>query len=259
MMRMLVDGSNLLHKQFYAKPSAEAAAEGFCGWLDVLSGAYGGSSLVIALDHPDGCAWRRELNPNYKANRSEKPSELTQLLDRVEEMASDYETYQVPGFEADDILATLARRSENVGERVVIVSSDKDLLQCLNSGRVTILQKFKTYRGRLESPEWMSYSELFDRFGVTPPQWPEYRALVGDSSDGMPGVPGIGPEMGRSILSKFSCVEHFVHAVKRFQPLPGISESAARKVVKCFDSGEFERWRRIHRLERNVPLQASAA
>lgn len=257
-MRMLVDGSNLLHKQYYAKPSAEAAAEGFRVWLDVLHRAYGGSSLAIALDHPDGCSWRRELNPNYKANRSEKPSELTQLLDRAQELSRDYATYQVPGFEADDILATLARRSENNGDRVVIVSSDKDLLQCLNSGRVTILQRFKTYRGRLESPDWISYSEFFERFGVTPAQWPEYRALVGDSSDGMPGVPGIGPETGKSILSVFASVEDFVDAVKRFQPLPGISESAARKVVRCFDSGDFERWRRIHRLERNVPLQASA-
>lgn len=149
--------------------------------------------LAVTLD-PPGPSFRHEIFADYKANRKERPEDLRAQIDRLEEVI---EAYAIPCFvearyEADDLIATLVKQARAAGLRVVIVAADKDLLQLVGDGVIM----YDTMRERVFGPE---ETEL--KLGVPPHQVVDYLAMVGDSSDNVPGVKSIGPKTASKLLA----------------------------------------------------------
>lgn len=195
---LLLDTYSLLFRAFHALPA-------MCTSTGVPTGALYGTSVLLlkllreetpagvtfALDAP-GETFRRALYPGYKASRPSTPGELaaqlTELPALIEALGAP--AFAVPGFEADDILATLARELGAGGQPVCIVTGDRDLLQLARDG-VEIL--FVGQRGRAHVRYDAAAVEA--RFGLSPERLPSYVALVGDPSDEIPGVPGVGAKI----------------------------------------------------------------
>jgi DNA polymerase-1 len=155
--------------------------------------------LAVAMDSP-GKTFRDELDERYKANRPPPPPDLPMQMMRCKEVV---EAYRIPifvgdGLEADDFLAIAVQRAKERNLRVVIVSADKDLLQLVDSDRVLMWDG----RDKVYGP-----NEVVDKFGVPPAQVRDLLALVGDASDNVPGVPGIGPKTAADLLKEFGSFE----------------------------------------------------
>jgi len=207
----LIDGFSLLYRAFYALPQTIATSAGL-----PTNALYGFTSMVLKLldggkeDVGLGVVWdsgkpafRMEVYPEYKANRSSMPEELKAQLDHLDEIleAMNIPAVRAEGFEADDVLATLSRRVPEDVE-LKIVTGDQDAMQLVN-GKVRVL---RTTRGVSEIKEY-GREEVVAEYGVSPEQIPDYKALVGDSSDNIPGVRGIGPKGAASLLKQFGTVE----------------------------------------------------
>jgi DNA polymerase-1 len=188
---LLVDGSGYIFRAFHALPPM-TRADG-----TPVNAVYGFTSMLMKLVddvQPDRIAvifdtsrktFRSDIYPEYKANRSEPPEDLIPQFALVREATTALSLPQLEmhGFEADDLIATYASLAEAQGLQTVIVSSDKDLMQLVR-GNVTMLDPMKQ---RQIGPD-----EVVERFGVTPDKVVDVQALAGDSTDNVPGVPGIG-------------------------------------------------------------------
>lgn len=186
----------LLHRWWHAQP--KDVAERFASHVREL-GRDHGDYTVVALDCT-GPTWRHQLFPAYKANRENTPERRAireQIVIATEVFRSlGVKTVQVDSYEADDLLATLARRASAKGFAVVVHTGDKDMVQ-LMSDRVRIH----------DDRDWVTVATTVQRFGVLPVQLLDYLSMVGDSSDNIPGVKGMGPVAAKSILNDFPTVD----------------------------------------------------
>jgi DNA polymerase I len=206
----LIDGYSLLYRAFYALPHSIATSSGL-----PTNALYGFTSMVLKLLDSEeevgiGVVWdggmpafRVEVFPEYKANRSSMPEELRVQLDHLDEIleSMNIPAIRAEGFEADDALATLSKRVPEDVE-LFIVTGDQDAMQLVD-GRVKVL---RTTRGVSETKEY-GRQEVIEDYGVTPEQIPDYKALVGDPSDNIPGVRGIGPKGAAKLLREFGSVQ----------------------------------------------------
>jgi DNA polymerase I len=206
----LIDGYSLLYRAFYALPQSITTSSGL-----PTNALYGFTSMVLKLLDAEeevgiGVVWdsgkpafRMEIFPEYKAHRSSMPEELRVQLDHLDEIldSMNVPAIRAEGFEADDALATL---SQQVPEHVelYIVTGDQDAMQLVD-GRVKVL---RTTRGVSETRTY-GRDEVVEEYGVTPEQIPDYKALVGDPSDNIPGVRGIGPKGAANLLQEFGSVQ----------------------------------------------------
>jgi 5'-3' exonuclease len=201
MLALLVDGLNLVRRIYAAVPGDEDTAEHDDGVLRsctrsierALAGI-GPSHALCAFDGA-GRSWRHELLPTYKANRPPMPETLAQLLPRIREAfeADGVRCVEVPGFEADDVLASIAVRIAARGGEAVILSTDKSMLSLLRDGvRV---------RNHFDERE-LDASYVRERFGVAPDRLPSWLALVGESSQGVPGVRSVGPKTATRLIAE---------------------------------------------------------
>ncbi len=158
--------------------------------------------FVVAMDSR-GPTFRHEVDVRYKATRPAPPPDLSQQMARVEEIvrAWDVACFSRDGFEADDLIASVTARSLAEGWRVVIVSADKDLMQLVRDedDRVVL---WDSMRDRVYGPR-----EVREKLGVPPSQVRDFLALTGDTSDNVPGVPGVGPKTASDLLAQFGSVE----------------------------------------------------
>jgi DNA polymerase-1 len=116
------------------------------------------------------------------------------------------------GFEADDQLATITAIGLATDRQVVLASPDKDIRQCLVSGRVSILRGFTVEHGKLKRPEWLTAKGVEEKYGVRPEQWTDFQALTGDAGDGIEGCPGFGPVNAQKVLSAAGTLDRvFTH------------------------------------------------
>src|SRR3712207_5363124 len=205
----LIDGYSLLYRAFYALPQSIATSSGL-----PTNALYGFTSMILKLLDSEeevglGVVWdsgkpafRMEVFPEYKAQRSSMPEELRVQLDHLDEIleAMNIPAIRAEGFEADDVLATLSRRIPD-GTELMIVTGDQDAMQLVN-GSVKVL---RTTRGVSETKAY-GRDEVIEEYGVTPEQIPDYKALTGDPSDNIPGVRGIGPKSAASLLREFGSV-----------------------------------------------------
>src|SRR5207248_3230897 len=205
---LLLDGNSLAYRAFFALPTDLATASG-----QVTNAVFGFTSMLINLlkDHqPDGIGvafdrpeptFRHELVPEYKAGRAEAPDILRQQMGLVRQVL---EALKIPmvdasGFEADDVIATLATQAKEKGDEVIVVTGDRDEYQLVEDPHVKVL-----YNRRGVS-DYVLYDEagIKERTGVTPLQYPEYAAMRGDPSDNLPGVPGVGEKTAAKLINDY--------------------------------------------------------
>lgn len=242
-----VDANSQLHKLYHAM-GAQAAAGVFMAYLDAFRRLFAGkraSNVFVAFDGADGTKWRKELDPSYKGNRSEKAADLLELLEQamVATMDMGYEVLAPTDCEADDVIAAIVARHNS--QRVMMVSADKDLFQLLEPGRVNQLRSFSVVAGSLNKPVFFTAAQLVEKFGVHPHQWPAYRALVGDKSDGMSGILDCGPKKAVAILS--GCRDLADALSDRWRIPDGIRD----RVMRAWESGQLASWERIATLRRD--------
>jgi DNA polymerase-1 len=224
---ILVDGSSYLYRAFHALPELTnkageptGAVHGVLNMLNKLVRETSPTHLAVVFDAP-GKTFRDDLYADYKANRPPMPDDLRAqvdpLLSAIE--ANGWPLLRITGVEADDVIGTLATRAANAGMSVVIVTGDKDMAQLVNE-RVTLLDTMP--RGPARQPRPTDKAGVVERFGVRADQIIDYLALVGDSSDNIPGVPKVGAKTAVALL------EHFDHVDDILANLPDVAELPVR-------------------------------
>ncbi len=250
---MLIDGNSLTYRAFFALPTDMATAGG-----QVTNAVFGFTSMLINLmrDHrPDNIAvafdlptptFRHKRVPTYKAGRKETPDILRQQMGLVREVI---ETLKIPildaeGFEADDILATLATQARDAGQDVIVVTGDRDVYQLVEDPHIKVL-----YNKRGVS-DYALYDEagILERTGVKPTDYVLYAAMRGDPSDNLPGVLGVGEKTAAKLVNKYETIDSIFEHVD--EQTPKLSENLANGEDQVRLNAE------IMVLLRDVPLKA---
>ncbi len=231
----LLDGHSLAYRAFYALPPDLATPSG-----QVTNAVFGFTSMLIKLldeESPDAMAvawdrkeptFRSERYPEYKATRESAPDIFRSQLPLIREVLDAMEIPQVSlaGFEADDIIATLAERGRELEYDVVVVTGDRDAFQ-LSSDDLTILYTRRGISDTVKAtPAWIE-----ERYGVTPDRYVEYAALRGDSSDNLPGVPGVGEKTAAKLIVAHSSLEDLFASLDELTPKLRENLAAAEEQV----------------------------
>jgi DNA polymerase I len=213
----LIDGNSIAYRAFYALPEDLATKSG-----QVTNAVFGFTRMLIRLikdHHPEAVAvawdvsretFRTESYPEYKANRLKAPDHFRSQLPLMDEVLGALHITQLreEGYEADDIIASLTKRAVDEGWEVLIVTGDRDAFQ-LVGGPVKVLY---TRRGIsdtvLADEDWVT-----DRYGISPSQYVEYAALRGDTSDNLPGVPGVGEKTAAKLIAEYGSIDGVFGAV----------------------------------------------
>jgi DNA polymerase-1 len=207
----LIDGNSLAYRAFYALPETITTSDGF-----PTNALYGFSMMMVKIladYHPCAVvvAWdagkkvfRHEDFAEYKAHRKPTPDNLSLQLQRFDELikAFGFESFRKEGYEADDILATFAREARDRGQKTVIVTADRDALQLAGNG-IYIMTNTKG----MSEVKVYDRDAVIDRYGIPPEKVPDFIGLKGDTSDNIPGVPGIGDKIAAELLQRFDSVE----------------------------------------------------
>lgn len=210
---VLIDGHSILNRAFYGVPvftNSEGvhtnAVFGFLNILFKIMDEQKPDCMVVAFDvhHP---TFRHEMYEGYKGTRKPMLPELREQVPLIKEVLSkmNITTAELPGYEADDIIGTLSKQGEKEGMNVAVISGDRDLLQ-LASDKTTICIP-KTKKGQT-TVEYYNTEQVMELYKVTPKQFIDVKALMGDASDNIPGVPGIGEKGATNIISKFGSIEN---------------------------------------------------
>ena len=203
----LLDGSSYIYRAYYGiRDLATAggmptnAVLGFTKLLLDLLTEHRPDYLAVVLDCPREETFRRELYPAYKAQRDAVPADLHPQFPYIRKIlaALNIPALEAPGFEADDVIATLARAYAAQGIEVTVVTGDKDLLQIVGD-KISLLDTMKGKRSRQQ--------EVLDRFGVPPELVADVLGLAGDTSDNIPGVPGIGEKTAIGLVQRFGSLD----------------------------------------------------
>jgi DNA polymerase-1 len=205
---MLIDGNSLLYRAFFALPSDMATASG-----QVTNAVFGFTSMLINLikDHqPDQLVasfdrpepnFRHDMVQGYKEGRAETPDILRQQMGLARQLieALHIPMIDAPGYEADDVIATLATQAADAGDDVIVVTGDRDTYQLVRDPSIKVL-----YNKRGVS-EYALYDEagIEEKTGVAPSSYPQYAALRGDPSDNLPGVPGVGEKTAAKLINTY--------------------------------------------------------
>ncbi len=205
---LLIDGHAMAFRAFFALPAesfsdgrgqATNAVYGFTRMICKVVAAENPTHVAVAFDLPGG-TFRDRIYDQYKAGREETPQEFRGQIGLIQQVldALGVAWFTVEDYEADDIIATLATRAESRGEETVIVSSDRDAIQ-LVSEHVTLLQPVK---GVTELRR-MDPAAVEEKYGVSPRLYPDLAAMVGESADNLPGVPGVGPKTAAKWITQY--------------------------------------------------------
>ncbi len=249
---LLIDGNSLTYRAFFALPADMATASG-----QVTNAVYGFTSMLINLlrdHHPDQVAvcfdrpeptFRHLAIPTYKAGRAEAPDILRQQLGLVRQVVEvlHLPVLELTGFEADDLMATLATRSRDRGDDVIVVTGDRDAYQLVEDPHIKVL-----YNRRGVS-DYAFYDEagIVERTGVTPKQYTEYAALRGDPSDNLAGVPGVGEKTAAKLINAYDGLDGIFANLDRQTPKLRQSLAAHEATVR--------RHAEIMVLVRDVPIE----
>jgi len=236
----LVDGSGYIFRAFHALPALTrksdklpvGAVAGFCNMLwkllvDARNTDVGvtPTHFAVIFDY-SSTTFRKEIYPEYKANRSAPPEELIPQFGLIREAtrAFNLPCIELEGFEADDIIATYARQAEATGAEATIISSDKDLMQL-------VTERVHMYDGMKDKQ--ISIPEVIEKWGVPPELMIDLQSLTGDSTDNVPGIPGIGPKTAAALLLEYGSLDALMeraHEIKQEKRRENIM--AARELVK---------------------------
>ena len=239
---VLIDGSGYIFRAFHALPmmmSPEGvpvnAVFGFTKMLMKLMDDLQPSHVLVIFD-AGRVTFRNDIYPEYKQNRTDPPDELVPQFSLVRDAteAMSLPVTELPGFEADDLIASYAKMAHESGTDCLIVSSDKDLMQLVRPG-VTMLDPMKQRR--------ISDAEVVEKFGVLPNRVVDVQSLAGDSTDNVPGVPGIGIKTAAELINQFGDLDSLLAGAetikqpKRRENLVNFAEQAriSRELVRLKD------------------------
>lgn len=251
----LIDGYALIYRAFFAMISRPlttsrgentSAAWGFTKFLIKILEEHRPEYLGVVFDA--GTSERHEIFPAYKATREKMPDELEASLPRVRDII---EAFHVPvleleGYEADDVIGTLATRASEVGLDTVIVSGDKDFYQLINPS-VSLLNPGRGGAAAVEE-EWVDMRNAHERLGVPPHHVVDYLGLIGDTSDNVPGVRGIGPKTAVSLIEKFGSIENMLANTEAIT-----SKRAREALTECGDDARLSK--QLVTIHTDLPLE----
>lgn len=229
---LLVDTYSLFFRAYHALPPMNTASGeptsalyGFSSVLLKELREQRPSALAFAVDAPKR-TFRHERYEAYKGTRDAVPSPLVAQFGRLSELLAAFEApvFCCPGFEADDVLATLAHRLREQGRSALVLTGDRDLLQLAHGG-VEVM--FVGARG--QKPVRYDAAKVEERFEVPPHELPAWIALVGDNSDNLPGVPGVGPRTAAKWIRQYGSVTALLEHITEVQPARLVPELAARR------------------------------
>ena len=216
----LIDGNSLVYRAFFALPESIATSEGvptnaifgFASMLVKILTEHGTKPTVVVWDA--GSSGRKEVYAEYKAQRTSRPDLLRQQWPHFEPLveAFGYRNVHVDGFEADDVIASIAERARTADPPVpvVVVTGDRDAFQLIDpEGSVKVMA---TSRGITETRLY-DHEAVVDRYGIAPELIPDFYGLKGDASDNIPGVPGIGDKTASDLLQRFGSLEEVLSSI----------------------------------------------
>ena len=248
----LVDGSGFIFRAFYALPPM-TSPEGI-----PVNAVYGFTNMLLKLikeieaKENDLCGiaivfdssrktFRNEIYPEYKANRSDPPPDLVPQFSLIREATRAFglPSVELLGYEADDIIATFAKAAIDQNMKVTIFSSDKDLMQLVDKN---ILMR-DPMKGRV-----IDAKEVLDKFGVNPERVIDVQALAGDSSDNIPGAPGIGIKIAAELINTFGSLDELLENAEKIKQ-PKRRDSILQNIQ------EIKIFRQLVKLKNDVPIK----
>ncbi|HUG15024.1 MAG TPA: DNA polymerase I [Thermomicrobiales bacterium] len=249
---VLIDGYGLAFRAFHAIPMSLSTAAG-----ELTNATFGFTSMlldVLRAHAPDcvlmtfdvGKSFRADTFEAYKAHRAPMPEEMRGQMKRIRDVIDrlNIPIYESDGFEADDVIGTLAQQAVDQGLHALIVTGDSDLLQLVDDHVTAVLpgaQRFGEYRV-------FDRQAVLDRYGFGPERLAEYKALVGDKSDNIPGVPGIGEKTAKTLIDQFGSLEEL------FENLESIAPPRARNALTENVDLAYQ-CRELATIVRNVPVE----
>jgi len=220
MKAILIDGNSLAYRAFYALPDTMKTSTGITS-----NAIYGFTSMLLKIldEKPDYIAisfdlkeptFRHKEYKEYKATRDKAPPTLHEQMPYIKEVAKAFSIpiFEMPGFEADDVIGTLAKEAEKEGYKVELFSGDKDLLQLVN-------KNIKLVTPRKGMSDLMVYDEkaIIEKYNLKATQMVDLKALKGDSSDNIPGVKGIGEKTAVSLLQEFESFDNLLKNISKIK------------------------------------------
>lgn len=253
-LALLIDGNNLAMPYLHTV-GADRVRSSVERIVDAMVRKWSPAEAIACFD-PPGRTWRHDLMDGYKAGRPRHP-DADRAIDaaKIAMADGDVTVEEYAGFEADDAIATHTAAAVRDGMQVVIVSGDKDLHQCLSDGEVAQAVDVKRDGDRV-GVKWVNAAEVVRKYGVRPGQWVDYRVMVGDPSDGIRGIEGIGPVAAAAVLSAFGSLGAFYGDAWKVQT--SLTEAAERRVrTKLFNAKpHVPALRELLTLRRDVPIGA---
>lgn len=227
----IIDTFGFFFRSFYALPQhlknkdgfPTGLLTGFTNFISTLEKQHDSDYIIFAID-TKGPTFRNDIDPNYKANRKAPPPELSMQLPIAIEWISKmgYKTLGMTGYEADDMIATVAHLAREQGHKVRVVSHDKDLYQLIDDGNIVVVDAIKR--------KTMDEDACFEKYGVTPKQFIDYQSILGDSADNVPGVKGIGKVGAEKLLKEYGTLDNI------YENIDDIKGANQKKLLESKDS-----------------------
>src|SRR3989344_576523 len=247
---LLIDANALVHRCFHALPP-------FTGPKGQPTGAlYGLSSILIKIlreppkkdfitalfDRPEP-TFRKEIFEDYKIHRPKAPDALVSQIIEAHKLFGVFgiKIFEMPGFEADDLIGTMVEKFKNQNDlKIVILSGDLDTLQLVENDNVVA----ETLKIGVSQTIIYNSQGVKEKYGVSPEQMPDYKALVGDASDNIPGVPGIGPKTAAILIQKYQTIENLLRNCSEEKSCQKILNSEKQVLLS----------KELSKIRRDVPL-----
>lgn len=224
----LIDGHALAYRAYFALSVASSSGQRWqTSTGEPTAGIFGFASVLLRIleqEKPDylavafdtGKTFRDDLYPEYKATRAKMPDDLRPQIERIRQLVDAFNLprLEMEGFEADDVLGSAARLAAAQGLGVKIITGDRDLLQLVDERTIVNLPG----KSLSDAKDYMTPQDVVDYFGVRPDQVVDYKALVGDKSDNIPGVAGVGEKTAQALLQKYATLDEIYAHLDEIQP-----------------------------------------
>jgi DNA polymerase-1 len=249
---LLIDGHSMAYRAFFALPAENFttasgqhtnAIYGFATMLLSLLTTEKPTHVAVAFD-VSRTTFRSEIFPEYKANRAKTPDEFRSQMSYLHELVESFgiSTFEIQGYEADDIIATIAKAAEKEGAQVLICTGDRDSFQLI-SDKTTVLYPKRGVSDLVR----MNAQALLEKYGMTPEQYPDFAALRGDPSDNLPSVPGVGEKTAAKWIIEYGSLKQLLAQVD------DLGGKAGQSLKDCVT--DVERNRELTQLISTVPIE----
>ena len=247
---VIIDGNSIINRAFYALPEMSNkeglktnAIYGFTNMLLKIIDTYNPTHISVAFDRK-APTFRHIEFKEYKAGRKKMPDELREQFEPLKDLLDKFKIHrlEIDGYEADDIIGTISKIAEDDGFKVYIVTGDKDAIQLASNKTTTLITK----KGVGEVEEY-DYNSVIEKYEMTPTQFIDLKGLMGDKSDNIPGVPGIGEKTGIKLIKEFSSIEGI------FDNIDSIKGSTKKKLEENKELAIMSK--KLATIIRDVPIE----